>query len=46
LSRPDEHAGRRRREALQGGHDLGQGEIAEGSGAGRAAEPQVEAFRS
>jgi hypothetical protein len=46
LSRPDEHAGRRRRKALQGGDDLGEGEIAESSNAGRAAEPQIEAFRT
>jgi hypothetical protein len=46
LGRSDEHGGRRRREALQGGDDLGQGEIAKRSGAGRATEAQIEAFRS
>jgi len=49
LSRPGEHAGRGRREALQSGHDLGEGEIAESlkrSCAGRTAEAQIEALRS
>jgi hypothetical protein len=44
--RPDEHARPRRREALQGGHDLGQSEIAEGSRPGGAAEAQIEALGS
>jgi hypothetical protein len=46
LSGPDKHGGHRRREALQGEDDLGQGEITERSCAGRAAEAQIEAFRS
>jgi hypothetical protein len=43
--RPDEHA-RPRCRALQGGHDLGQSEIAEGSRPGGAAEAQIEALGS
>jgi hypothetical protein len=46
LSGPDEHAGCRRREALQSGDDLGQGEVAQGSSTGRTPEPQIEALRS
>jgi hypothetical protein len=44
--RPDEHARRRRREALQGGDHLGQGEVAQGSSTSRTTESQIKVFRS